>query len=86
MSTLLLACGSLRRELSEIQRRHSWPVEVEYLPRSYIFLRRSWPRPYPAAWKRPGAGTSASWRSTVGALPDLTKRWSATGRPCARTG
>ncbi|MDP2659933.1 MAG: DUF1638 domain-containing protein, partial [Dehalococcoidia bacterium] len=32
VSTLLLACGSLRRELREIQRRHGWPVEVEYLP------------------------------------------------------
>lgn len=31
MSILLLACGSLRRELEEVLRRHDWTVEVEYL-------------------------------------------------------
>lgn len=32
VSTLLLACGSLRRELEEVLRRRRWEVEVEYLP------------------------------------------------------
>ncbi len=32
MSTFLLACGSLRRELAEVLSRHEWLVEVEYLP------------------------------------------------------
>lgn len=31
MNILLLACGSLRRELEEVLRRHDWTVEVEYL-------------------------------------------------------
>lgn len=32
VSTLLLACGSLRRELAEVLKRRRWAVEVEYLP------------------------------------------------------
>lgn len=32
MSILLLACGSLRRELEEVLRRNGWEAKVEYLP------------------------------------------------------
>ena len=32
MTILLLACGSLRRELEEVLRRRHWPAEVQYLP------------------------------------------------------
>ncbi len=32
MNILLLACGSLRRELEEVLRRRQWAVKVEYLP------------------------------------------------------